>query len=186
MKKNLIALLIVALVTVGLFAATNPSNAEFTVKTTIDGINDMRITKTPVALSTFDTANNLFTELSIGGATGAAVDTTTGVVTFNAYISTRSNNRKGYTVKLSATPMTSAPSGQTSAEINYTVAVAGDEAGSFDTAEDTTAVEVIVVESLSAVGVESRKISLTVDADEYTTAVEGTYTGIVTFNYIAN
>lgn len=184
MKKNLIALLIVALVAVGLFA--DPANSTFEVKTTITGINEMGITKTAMTLSDFDlTATNLFSTLTIGGTGGSAL-ATDGAVTFDAYISTRSNNRSGYTVKVSATPMVTAAVGQTTPKINYTVAVAGTENGSYSTATGGDAASVITIASLTATDVQSRKISLTVNMTDYAAAVEGSYTGTVTFEYKSN
>lgn len=186
MKKNLIVLLVIALVSVGLFAATNPSDAEFIVTTSVGGINDMKVTNAAVTLTSFDNTGNGFSALTIGGTSGSSVDTTTGAVTFSAYISTRSNNRNGYTVTLSATPMESAPEDQTASEINYTVSVAGTENGSYNTKTGGDAASVITITALSAIDVQSRQISLSVNPDEYNSAVEGSYTGTVTFNYVAN
>jgi hypothetical protein len=182
MKKNLIALLIVALVAVGLFA--DPANATFQVQTTITGINEMRITATEVDLTDFATAD-LFSTLTIGGTEDDAgtLDTSSGKVTFSAYISTRSNNRLGYTVKMKATPMTTTAVGSVIPEINYTVAVSGMEGGSYYSADGVDPVEVINVPILEETSVESRAISLTVNMTDYNAAITGNYTGTVTFEY---
>ena len=188
MKKNLIVLLIVTLLTGGLFADV-PENTSFDVTTTVAGIDEMGITKTAMTLANFDiTASNLFTTLTIGGTAGSTVNATTGAVSFDAYLSTRSNNRSGYTVKVSATPMVTEAVGQTTPTINYTVSVAGTGAegstsASYNTASNTSAIEVIDINSLEETGVQSRKISLTVNMTDYNAAVQGSYTGTVTFVY---
>jgi len=189
MKKNLIAILIVALVSVGLFAdntPANPDNATFQVQTTITGINEMRITAAEVGLTDFATAG-LFSTLTIGGTgEGSSELASSGKVTFSAYISTRSNNRTGYTVKVSATPMTTTAVESVTPTINYTVSVAGTEAGSYSTETGGAAASVISVSSLDKTSVESRAISLTVDMTDYAAAITGTYTGTVTFEYKSN
>ncbi len=183
MKKNLIVLLIVTLLTGGLFADV-PENTSFDVTTTVAGIDEMGITKTEMTLANFDiTTGNLFTTLTIGGTAGSTVNATTGAVTFDAYLSTRSNNRSGYTVKVSATPMVTEAVGQTTPTINYTVSVAGTEAGSYSTANPGDPAPVIAITSLDETGVQSRKISLTVNMTDYNAAVQGSYTGTVTFVY---
>jgi len=182
MKKNLIVLLIVTLLTGGLFADV-PENTSFDVTTTVAGIDEMGITKTEMTLANFDiTTGNLFTTLTIGGTGGSAL-ATDGAVSFDAYLSTRSNNRSGYTVKVSATPMVPEAVGQTTPTINYTVSVAGTEAGSYSTADPGDPAPVITITSLEETGVQSRKISLTVNMADYNAAVQGSYTGTVTFVY---
>ena len=199
MKKILILILSLFMM-VGLFAndpetpTPTTTSTSFKVTTSVAGINEMGITTAKVtdANSGIPTSG-LFTKLTIGGTGGSEPDTN-GAVTFDAYISTRSNNRKGYTVTLSATPMTSTTGteGNTvTATINYTVSVAAGpsplaDGGSYTTSPTSNPVEVIKISSLPAVDVQSRQISLTVDMADYTSAVEGTYIGTVTFNYVAN
>jgi len=180
MKKNIVAvLLVIALSTIALFAATNPPATSFDVQTAVSGINKMKITAATFSGTTpisFDNA------AAFAGPLGVP---TSGPQSFSAYLSTMSNNRIGYKVTMGATAMTSAVSGQTTSYINYTV---GANSKSLTTAGATvvTPVEVITVASLTGLASQSHAISLSVDATSFDAAVEGTYSGTVTFTYTAN
>ena len=178
MKKNIGAvLLVIALSTAAAFAV---DPASFQVQTAVSGINKMKITAaafpsngTP---STFDSAAAFAGPLTV---------TTSGAQTFSAYLSTMSNNRVGYKVTMSATAMTSAVTDQATAYINYTVGV---NSKSLTTAGATvvSSVEVINVASLAGLASQSHPISLSVDQASFDAAVEGSYSGTVTFTYTAN
>lgn len=180
MKKNIIAvLLVIALSTVAAFAATNPANSSFDVKTNVGGINKMKITT-----AAFPANGNPSAFDSAAAFTGPLVVSASGAQTFSAYLSTMSNNRVGYKVTMSATAMSSTVSSAT-AYINYTVGVNNK---SLTTAGATavTPVEVITVSSLTGLASQSHQISLSVDATSFDAAVEGSYSGTVTFTYTAN
>jgi len=179
MKKNIVAvLLVIALSTVFIFAATNPPATSFDVSTNVSGINKMKITTaafTGTTSSSFDSAT---------AYTGPLAVTAAGSQTFSAYLSTMSNNRVGYKVTMGATAMSSTVSSAT-AYINYTVSVNNK---SLTTNNGTTVapVEVITVASLTGLASQSHQIALSVDATSFDAAVEGSYTGTVTFTYTAN
>ena len=122
---------------------------------------------------------------SAAAFTGPLGVTTSGTQTFNAWLSTMSNNRTGYTVSMSATAMKSTVSGQADSYINYTVTV---NTKSITTNKGTAVspVDVITVTSLSALAVQSHKIALSVDQTTFNAAVQGSYSGTVTFTYTAN
>ena len=187
MRKNLItALLLTIAFTLPIAAADAPS-AAFTVSASVSAISDMRITNIQVNEETFGDSGNIFSGsvAIVGSGDGQNMDGA-GNVTFSAYISAISNNPAGYTIEMSATPLTSA--GTPPATINYIVSVidaATSTADSYDTKSDSAAVEVITAESLSALGVESLPISVQVYRSEFDSAVQGTYTGTVTFNYVS-
>ncbi|GEM_PF-4757970 len=180
MKKNLIAILIIALVSVGLFAAV--SDAQFQVQTTISAINDMKLTTSSIdALSPMPT--------SLSGVTGftAPVKITSSGATeaFTAYISALSNNQAGFTVKMSATPMvsTSDPSNGNNHKINYTVAAGGVEYITGTTANPVTVISQGTITALKGV---SKVLSISVDTVSFNAAIQDSYEGTVTFTYTSN
>ena len=167
--------------------AAEPPSAAFTVSASISAINDMKITNTQVNEETYGNSGNTFggSVTIIGSGEGANMDSN-GNVSIGAYISAISNNRGGYTITMSATPLTSA--GTPPATINYKVSVlntATSTSVSYDTKSNTTDVEVINVGSLSALDVKSLPISVQLYRSEYDSAVAGTYTGTVTFHYVS-
>ena len=81
---------------------------------------------------------------------------------------------------MSATALTS--EGTPPATINYTVTV---NEVSYATKTDTAAVDILKVSSLGGLDTESLPIAVQVVRSEYDSAVQGTYTGTVTFNYVA-
>ena len=177
MKKNLIVLLVIALVTVGLFAA-DPTNASFQVTADVSGINLMKITTAKYeGSSPTDFANNTTVPIYAGPLSVTA----SGAQTLSAYISTMSNSRSGYHVTMTATAMKSTV-GSVDAYINYTVA-ANTKSITTNGATAVAGVKVIEKTSLSGLAVESHLITLTVDQTTFDAAVEGSYSGTVTFEY---
>jgi len=178
MKKIIvIATLVLALTSVALVA--DPITSTFDVQTTIQGINKMKITTakyTSTVPANFDSATAFQGPLGI---------TTSGTQTFNAWLSTMSNNRKGYTVSMSATAMKSSITGQADSYINYTVTV-NNKSITTNKATPVQAVDVITINSLSTLGVQSHKIALSVDQGTFDAAVQGQYSGTVTFTYTSN
>lgn len=182
MKKNLIALLIVALVTVGLFAADPvTANDSFTVTTSISGINNMKVTTTAVG-----TDGKTYSQLAdfSNYAINSASDLSPSAPI--AYLSTQTNNRNGYKISLTVTAMKSTPTSGAVSYINYTIFLGADTVGQkTDDGTAKTKSDVIEQGALGGLTEKSYPIKITVDADEYAAAVEGSYTGTVTFNYTA-
>ncbi len=180
MRKNLIITLLLIL-SATLLTAADPSPATFSVSTKISAVNDMKITNTQVDEDTYSEPDNTFSgTVSIVGSGPDQNMDANGNVDFTAYVSAISNNRVGYTVLMSATPLIS--EGEPPAIINYTVTV---NEVPYDTTGTPAAVSVITVESLDELSVESLPISVRVDRDQFDSAVAGTYTGSVTFEYTA-
>ena len=178
MRKNLIITLLLAILVTFSLAADDPS-AAFNVTTSISAINDMKITNDEVDTTTYNNPNYAFsgTVAIVGNGEGANMDSS-GNVSLTAYISTLSNNRGGYSINMSATPLTN-----DGATINYTVTVNG---VSYTTGTPSpSAVPVLSVSSLSALDAKSHPIAVRVVRSEYDSAVQGTYEGTVTFNYVA-
>lgn len=184
-NKILIILLTVALVASG-FLMADPTSS-FDITTTVAGINQMKLTKAAFSGTNLSSAAAFEGNLSEGPA-GWSVTAGGPQSGLAAHISTLSNNRAGYTVTMSATPMKSTIN-SVDAYINYivsTVSTDGTEASSYNTKTDSTAVDVITVSSLDGLTGTSREISITVNADEFAAAVKGSYTGKITFTYTAN
>ena len=186
MRKNLIITLLLTIALSLPIAAETPS-AAFNISTSISAINDMKITSSEVDEETFSDSGNTFSGsvAIIGSGTDQNMDND-GYVSFTAYISAISNNPGGYTIKMSATPLTSP--GTPPATINYIVSVVDASTStsvSYDTTNNPPAADVITAESLNELNVESLPISVKVYRSEYDSAVQGTYTGTVTFNYVS-
>jgi len=184
MKKNLIVLLIIALVSVGLFAADPPATAtdSFTVTTTISGINNMKVTTTAVGTDS-KTYSQLadFSNYAINSASDLSPSTAI------AYLSTQTNNRNGYKISLTVTAMKSTPTTGAVSYINYTIFLADDTVGQVtDNGTAKTKSNVIQQGALTGLTEKSYPIKITVNPDQYAAAVEGSYTGTVTFDYVAN
>ena len=175
MKKNIIAvLLVIALSTVAAFAV---DDASFQVETSVAGINMMKLTQASFS-------GNKSALEGAAAYTGPLEVTASGAQTFDAYLSTLSNNRKGYTVSMTASAMASEVTGQATSYINYTVQVNG---VSIETDGATTVATQTVIDQPAMPGLasQSHKISLIVDSTTFDEAVEGDYEGTVTFIYAA-
>jgi len=159
-KKITIALAITLILSVGLLFAGNPAPASFDVTTNVAGINRLKITTTAFSgnPAQFDAAD--------------------------AFLSTLSNNRQGYTVTMGATAMTSEVSGQATSYINYTVSANGSSVTT-NGATAVPAVTVIDQGPLTGLTAQSHQIALSVDQTSFDAAVQGSYTGTVTFTYTA-
>ncbi len=185
MKKNLIAILIIALVSVGLFAATVPGPSSFDVTTTVLGINLMKITKAAFTGTTETAFTNAAAFQGPLGVTGYGAP-----ANFSAYISTLSNSRVGYKVTMTATAMKSTETvGQSSVDafIHYTVTANNQSVDTSGKSGGPGAGGKVVIDTLSAgltgVAPASHQITLSVDQASFEAAVEGTYTGTVTFTW---
>ncbi len=177
MKKTLLLAVLISLITtLGLFAATTDS---FTVTTVVGNVDLMTISTTQYSGTTVSTFDSLtpYTALAITGG---------GTQSFNAWLSTLSNNRAGFRVNMKASAMKSSISGQSDAFINYTVSCNTASVTTNNAAEVTATNPVVTFPSLSEVTSTSNKISLSVNQTDFDKAVSGSYTGTVTFIYTAN
>ncbi|NLK14071.1 MAG: hypothetical protein GX313_04925 [Spirochaetales bacterium] len=185
MKKNLVALLLVlAVVSVGLFAEPDITKT-FNLTTSVQGVNKMKITAAEFTGSPgqFDGAEEAVTHVvsTYGNQQSIGSDS------LKAWLSTISNNRAGYTVKMTATPLKSVVEGQTTAYIDYTVTVNNKSIATQGSSTTNPAFQnVITVASLAGVARQSHQLTIVVDQTTFEAAVEGEYTGTVTFDYTAN
>lgn len=178
MKKNLIVtILLFSFVLAGAFAVTSDS---FDVTTAVSGINQMKLTA-----SAFPSNGTPASFTSATAYAGTLAVTTSGTQSFSAYLSTISNNRKGYSVTMSATALKSTLATAADAYINYTVSC-NTQSVTTNGATATSAVTVVNVPSLSSLASQSHQIGLSVDSTSFDAAVEGSYSGTVTFTYTAN
>ncbi|AEV29188.1 hypothetical protein SpiGrapes_1376 [Sphaerochaeta pleomorpha str. Grapes] len=175
MKKNIVALVVVALVaSFSLFAV---ADANLNLSTHISGINYMALTATELTTSTvdaYDTAAG-----TIVGSKEITSATATGTI---AYLSILSNNRKGFEVAISATPLASSTDGN-SYKINYVVHAG---TASFDTsANATNTSNKLTGGVIAGLKAYSFPVSVAVNGTEYAAALEDTYRATVTFAYTA-
>ena len=188
MNKRLLFLVLFLAMTAALIFAGNPAPSKFDVETEIKGINLMKITveKLPIDINSADFHNaETFTGPVI-------IDSDGFTEPFEAYLSTLSNNRKGYTVTMKATAMKSTIN-DIDAYIDYSV-YCGNPHSNFKPPHITTngptsdplEVEVITVDNLSKLEARSENIFIHVNYASFDAAVEGHYRGTVTFTYKAN
>jgi hypothetical protein len=183
MKKNLIAvLLVLSVATFGVFAETATNANVLTVGTIISSVNRMGIYGTGAP------APDVNTEAWQSNYTASYV--TSSAATKVAVLHTRSNNRGGYTVEMTATPLISAQEGYADAYLGYTArALNGSDvvgtstyAASAPLVEGST-VTIIASGVLTAITTNSRDISI--EIPDFNTALEGTYTASIIFEYSA-
>jgi len=187
MKKNLVALLLVlAVVSVGVFAGPTVDPAKFDLKTTVNAINQMKFTA--AAQSTKDEFIADTKDLTGGVAVGtdpADVVKVDGNFYNVAYISTMSNYRKGFQVDMKVEAMKSTLEGINN-YINYTVMLDTDE-GTETTTNDGTPVQLNKVidntAGFSTLTFNSRLVKVKINKDQFDNAVQGEYTGTVTFSW---
>jgi len=186
MKKKLVALLLVlAVVSFGLFANPNQDTdpKTFEVKTVVQGVNMMRIsdaqyTQNPPTPATFKTLNPVALHtVTAGGSQNSGNPI--------AWISTISNSRAGYKVNMTATAMKSTLEGASAAYINYTVTVGGKSITTENNDTHNNAVTVIDTKTggLAGLNAVSLGITMVVNEGQFASAVEGTYTGEVKFEW---
>lgn len=177
--KKIISMLLILLVAGVLFAdptpATAPSSATFTVKTDVNGVAFMGVTKETFAETGVDPEDyNAYENLDVSES---------GEQDFTAYITSFSNTPGGYKITMSASAMTNATN---AAEIHYIVgADNGSNVVTFDTKNTQTAVEVYNSGSLTAMTGHSYPLTLSVDSESFAAATTGAYSGTVTFAYTA-
>ena len=174
MKKNLITLLVVALVAVGLFAADPPATT-FDVSTTIAGVSNLKLgattTAVPTTVAGFNT--DVTADTSSFGVTDANYASANTVRSIFAY----SNNRTGYTISLAAKAMKGAASGT---YINFTVEAGGASVLTENNDTYKSATNPVKQETfLSGLSFSKTDIEITVTATDYVNAVTDTYTGTI-------
>ena len=173
MRKTFIAtLLILVIASTSLFSVED----NFTVTTDVSLIGYMKVSSSAIlgnTVTAYDNSGN-FTTLAI---------TTSGEQSFSAYMTTLCNSRTGYTVSMSATPMTSAGSSFTS-QILYTVRCNGQEILA-TLSQENVPPTIVDVNSLTSLTGNSQAITLSVDATTFDAAVAGSYLGTVTFTFTA-
>jgi len=191
MKKKLVALLLVlAVVSVGLFAALEDTK-EFVVKTDVSSQHHMKFTNKKVtSYGDFGKASNAAdlsggVEFTDGGTYG--ID---GEYYYVAHISTASNHRAGYYVKMTATAMKHTNPSLSNNYINYTIVLDREEgaplSATTNNATDGVIAKAIEVASQSGMQVQSKKIEVQIDTVSYIAAADGLHTGTVTFEYYSN
>lgn len=176
MKKILLAALILLITTSALFAATVDT---FTVSTVVGNVDLMAVSTTKYTGTTTATFDNLTPFTTLGVSSG-------GTQTVNAWLSTLSNNRNGFSVTMKASAMKSSVAGQANAYINFTVSSNTASVTTNNAIEVTAANPVVAYPSLTEVTSTSSKINLTVNQGDFDKALSGSYTGSVTFIYTAN
>ena len=140
----------------------------------------MKVTEEDVSTKAWSSLKD-FTNFGVTSSnlnTGAAI----------AYLTTQSNNRKGYKISISATAMANTVlTGHDITYINYTVYL-GDDTDGLPTNNGTTATkaDVVTVSGLTTKTEVSYPIKIQVDSSQFAAAVDGSYSGTVTFNYVAN
>lgn len=170
MKKNILIILAVLLASsfATLAAVDGTSSDALNVNTAIQGQNEILVSTSALSISTW--ASNSYTERTI---TSTEVGNSTSV----GYVNVKSNNRSGYELAVTATPLASG-----SFTIDYALAV-GD--ADYDTASTTNAGNKITVTSLTGLTVTPYEILVTVDSSDYANQPSGDYSGDITFNYTA-
>jgi hypothetical protein len=183
MKKKTIALLFVmAIAMFGAFAENTTLNDTLHIGTLIDAVNRMGIygVGAPAPDVNTNAWNSSYTATTVSTASETAV----------AVLHTRSNNRGGYNVEMTATPLYSEDSTYATAYLSYTAnAYEGSTlTGTVSYEASTGAVEGstdTIIESglLTAITTNSRDISVTIP--DYATALQGEYFATIVFTYSA-
>jgi hypothetical protein len=175
MKKNIVALLLVALVaSVSLFAV---ADADLNLSTTINGINYMKLTEAEFKPSTASTsAYNLATANATTETVSSAADTGT-----IAWLSILTNKRTGFTVDISATALKSSTTGN-----NYVIDYKITCGSAYVYTNGAPSAPSITVSSITGLSAFSYAVSADLDDTQYAAALEDTYTGTVKFTYTAN
>lgn len=179
MMKRFITGLLILIVGIGGVFATNPDAVSFQVQTEVAGINLMRITTAKFSGTSKTDFENTTTNPTYAGPLNV---TKYGNQDFTAYISTLSNSRVGYKVTMGATAMA-----DNGALIQYTV-TANEKSVDTSNAENGPGSDAKVIidtftNGMTGVASQSHKLSLFVDQTSFNAAVEGTYTGTVTFTW---
>ncbi len=179
MKKNLIALLIVALVAVGLFAANagSPTSAEFKVTTTVSPYNLVSVTSEEFTGATLEAWNTFLSTNAITDSVPVAEGTL-------AWANVISNNKNGVDVYITASKMTGAATGN-NYKVDYTAYVNG---ASFDTSSDSSNKIFLTAansKATTSLFIGSYEVTATLNGTSLNNAPQDTYTGTITFTFTA-
>lgn len=186
MKKTIAILLVLVIGMAGVFAAD--LTADLNLITTVYEFNEMKITEAnSVTWTTFGedqeadvNASSTYTGTTV--ATRKSIDPYTTTAQDVGYLHTRTNLRRGYTVTVKATQLSSLD--VTTQAIDYSI-FNGGESAVYTTAA-TQPVAVTFVEEGSGTGMrpKSTPISVLLSATGDTLSA-GVYTGDITFEYTA-
>lgn len=180
MKKNLIAILIIALVSVGLFAdnAGSPTSADFKVTTTVGAYSLVSVTSAEFTGTTLEAWNTFLPTKAITDPVPVAAGTL-------AYANVISNNKSGVDVYVKASKMASAVAAN-EYEIDYTVTV---NTKSYATKTSTANVKFLEAANSKATTklfIGSYPVTVAVDEASFNNAPQDTYTGTITFTFSAS
>ncbi|WP_320128307.1 hypothetical protein [uncultured Sphaerochaeta sp.] len=175
MKKNIIALIAIALIaTAGLFATDSKT---LDLNTHISGINLMSLSSVQLTTSTVTAYNTaLASPVSTATLNSSAASGTL------AYLNILSNKRTGFTVTVTATHL--AGTNGNPYTIDYSVTAGS---ASYDTSASThTGNTLAPSANLTGLTAFSYAVSADLNDSQYAAALEDTYTGTVTFTYTAS
>ena len=189
MKKTIAILLVLVIAGVGLFAAiVTDTTADLYLSVTIAPINQMAITKTntPHIWATPGTPATDFSSIYGTTATAYGLSSTNETEMAIAYLQARSNNRNGFSIGMTATPLMSTQ-GEDIQYIDYTVKC-GDVA--ITTLEGAVTVVGTIVGAISYVNagigvlpIKPIELKLT---ETLSNAADGEYSASITFTYTAS
>ena len=141
---------------------------ELTVNTAILGQNEILLSTTPLAINSWVDGNY----------TSRAIEANEiGTLTNIGYINVKTNNRAGYDLEVTATPLIS-----DTFRIDYALSAGS---ASYDTSAATNESNTISVNEITGLIVTPYALSILVDSNDYNSQPAGNYTGTVTFNYTA-
>ena len=180
MKKNILAVLLV--ITLSSFSAFAAMDGTLNVATAVQGVNLIGVFAPNTAAPTGNAAQDWNASYT-ASAVNTATETAVGVV------HTRSNNRTGYSVTMAAGPLSS--TGTTTVYLGY-IAKAYDGAtlsgtSTYDAAQTTTSgATATIINTGNLTGISTNSRDVKIEIPNFETALEGSYTGTITFTYTAN
>jgi len=186
MKKTIAILLVLVIGMVGVWAEAATDSKVLNLSTTITAINQMIVTAddTDVVWADFGTLTSAY------NTTGTAYTGLSDEENYNqdgiiAYIQARSNNRGGFKIDMTASPLTSTVGSDT----EYIDFVAKCGAAQVTTLDGVVTVDTATIATITYDGSEMEilKEAITVNlTEELAQAADGTYTGSITFSYTAS
>ena len=187
MKKTIAILLVLVLAGAGLFAAVTSGSADLHLSVTIAPINQMAITKTdtPHTWALPEAPEDDFSSAyDIDNAYGLTDANET--LSTIAYLQARSNNRNGFSIGMSATPL-KATQGSDIQYIDYTVECGGVAIATVDGVVTATGTVVDKIEyendGIAFLPITAIDLQLTETIEN---AADGEYSASITFSYTAS
>ena len=141
---------------------------ELSVNTAVQGQNEILLSTTPLAINSWTDGNYTSREIESNEI---------GTLTPIGYINVKTNNRAGYDLVITATPLMS-----DSFRIDYALNIGP---ASYDTSAATNTANTISVTDITGLTVTPYALSILVDSSDYNSQPAGNYVGNVTFNYTA-